>query len=70
MTQETKNYLVTVSVECSCQFEIKATSEHEAAKAAKQMAEDNINVDFADICIEGDSHVMPINSDAIEELED
>ncbi len=65
--QTSRNYVVSVTVEASCQFEIQASSVKEAKAKARQLAAELIQIEFDGECQSPHSQVSPIYDDAVEE---
>jgi hypothetical protein len=63
----TKTYTVSVTVEASCQLEIKASSVKEAKAKAEKLAGELIQIEFDGECRSPQAEVMPIYDDAVEE---
>lgn len=67
MKHQTKTYTVSVSIEVSCQFEVKASSVKEAKAKAKKLADTSIEIVFDGECQSPESYVLPILDDAVDE---
>lgn len=63
----TKTYTVSVSIEASCQFEIKASSIKEAKAKAKKLADTSIEIVFDGECHSPETYILPIYDDAVDE---
>jgi hypothetical protein len=64
---QTKTYTVSVSIEASCQFEVKASSVKEAKAKAQELAETSIEIVFDGECQSPESSILPILDDAVDE---
>ena len=64
--QTSRNYVGSVTVEASCQFEIQAKQDKEAKAKAIDLASVLIQIEFDGECQSPHSEVLPIYDDAVE----